>query len=68
MARRTRTTKNYPRDMEQKLGKVCDELRKDADKIDDPKGQALFEAAAEVIGGLQTAFEHYESESEQVWK
>ena len=66
MARRMR--KNYPRDMEQKLDKMSQELRKDVEKMDDPKGQALFEAAAEVITGLRTAFEHYQSESEEVWK
>ncbi len=68
MARRTRTTKNYPRAMEMKLDKMSKELRKDIRRIEDPKGQALFETAAEVITGLKTAFEHYESESEQVWK
>ncbi len=65
MARRT--TKNYPRDIEMKLDKMSQELRKDLQKIEDPKGQALFETAAEVISGLRTAFEHYESESERVW-
>jgi hypothetical protein len=66
--RRTRTTKNYPQDIEMKLDKMSKELRKDMQKIEDPKGQALFETAAEVITGLKTAFEHYESESEQVWQ
>jgi hypothetical protein len=66
MARRTQ--KNYPRDMGQKLDKMSQELRRDMEKIDDPKGQALFETAAEVVTGLKAAFEHYESESEQAWK
>jgi len=68
MARRTRTTKNYPRDIEMKLDKMSQELRKDVQRIEDPRGQAMFETAAEVLTGLKTAFEHYESESEQVWQ
>jgi hypothetical protein len=68
MAKRTRMTKNYPCEMEAKLDKMAREMRRDMEKIDDPKGQALFEAAAEVITGLKTAFEHYDAESEEIWK
>ncbi len=42
--------------------------RKEIPRIEDPKGRALFETAAEVITGLKTALEHYESESEKAWK
>jgi phosphopantetheine adenylyltransferase len=63
-----RTTKNYPRDVEKKLDKVAQDIRKDIARIEDPKGQALFETAAEVIIGLKTAFEHYEARSEKAWK
>ena len=47
---------------------LIDHLRDDIEKIDDPKAQALFETAAEVISGLDTAFEHYEGKSESAWK
>ena len=47
---------------------LIDHLRGDIEKIDDPKAQALFETAAEVISGLDTAFEHYEGKSESAWK
>ena len=47
---------------------LIDHLRDDIGKIDDPKAQALFETAAEVISGLDTAFEHYEEKSERAWK
>ena len=47
---------------------LIDHLRGDIGKIDDPKAQALFERAAEVISGLDTAFEHYEEKSESAWK
>jgi hypothetical protein len=47
---------------------LIDHLRGDVQKIDEPKAQALFETAAEVISGLDTAFKHYEEKSESAWK
>jgi len=54
--------------LRKKFGILIDHLRGDIEKIDDPKAQALFETAAEVISGLDTAFEHYEEKSESAWK
>jgi hypothetical protein len=47
---------------------LIDHLRADISKIDEPKAQALFETTAEVIGGLDTAFKHYEEKSEKAWQ
>jgi hypothetical protein len=47
---------------------LIEHLRGDINKIDEPKAQALFETAAEVISGLETAFKHYEEKSEEAWK
>ena len=47
---------------------LVEHLRDDINKIDEPKAQALFETAAEVISGLETAFKHYEDKSEEAWK
>ena len=47
---------------------LIEHLRSDVNKIDEPKAQALFETAAEVISGLDTAFKHYEEKSEEAWK
>ena len=47
---------------------LIEHLRGDINKIDEPKAQALFETAAEVIRGLDTAFKHYEEKSEEAWK
>ena len=44
---------------------IIEHLRQDTQKIDEPKAQALFETAAEVITGLRTAFDHYETGSER---
>ena len=40
-------------------------LRNHIEKMDDPRGQALFETSAEVLEGLVKAFEHYEQRSEE---
>jgi hypothetical protein len=47
---------------------LIEHLRSDVNKIDEPKAQALFETAAEVISGLDMAFKHYEEKSEEAWK
>jgi hypothetical protein len=47
---------------------LIDHLGGDIKKINEPKAQALFETAAEVIGGLDSAFKHYEEKSENAWK
>jgi hypothetical protein len=39
-------------------------LREDTHEFDEPKAQALFETSAEVLGGLRTAFQHYEGGAE----
>ena len=50
------------------LRELIDHLRADISKIDEPKAQALFETTAEVNGGLDTAFKHYEEKSEKAWQ
>ncbi len=50
------------------IGDLIEHLREDIGKMDDPQAKALFEVSAEVLGGLQKAFEHYESRSEKAWK
>ena len=40
-------------------------LRDDVKTVDDPKAKALFETAAETLGGLLQAFEDYERDDER---
>jgi len=47
---------------------LIEHLHDDVNKINEPKAQALFETAAEVISGLERAFKHYEEKSEEAWK
>jgi hypothetical protein len=54
--------------VETKLQALIDHLRDDIDKVDDPRAEALFETSAEVLQGLQTAFQHYAEKSEAAWR
>jgi hypothetical protein len=50
--------------IEAALDELITHLREDTAKFDEPKAQALFETTAEVLGGLRTAFAHYDSGAE----
>ena len=50
------------------LREAMDHVRDDVGKVSDPKAQALFETSAEVLGGLITAYEHFEQRSEAAWR
>jgi hypothetical protein len=54
--------------MSERLTEVIDCLRADIGRIEEPQFKAMFETAAEVLGGLVTAFRHYEEKSERGWK
>ena len=56
------------RDMNERLTEVIDCLRADIGRVEEPQFKAMFETAAEVLGGLVTAFRHYEDKSERAWK
>jgi HD-like signal output (HDOD) protein len=63
---------NDPRHHTQKLKQMLNDTaahaREDVAKISDPKAQALFETAAEVLKGLAKAFEDFEQKQERAWK
>ena len=47
--------------------KLSEHLREDVEKVNDPQAKALFEVSAEVIDGLEKAFEDYERKNESAW-
>jgi hypothetical protein len=47
------------------LDELVAHLRDDTAYISEPKAQAMFETAAEVLRGLQTAFAHYDEGREK---
>jgi hypothetical protein len=60
----TSDPKAHAANIEQTLTEIIDHLRSDIEKIDEPKAQVLFETSAEVLIGLRTAYQHYQSGSE----
>jgi hypothetical protein len=51
------------RGVRQKIGALRDDIK----VISDPRARALFETAAEVIGGLEKAFHDYDKRDELAW-
>ncbi|MFD0893799.1 hypothetical protein KBB96_10275 [Luteolibacter ambystomatis] len=47
-----------------KLQELAEHCRDDIPKIHEPKAKVLFETTAEVLIGLQTAYEHYTTQAE----
>ena len=60
--------KHHVQKMEQRLQEIRDHLREDIDKVDEPQFKAMFETAAEVLGGLAKAFHDYQQKSEKAWQ
>lgn len=52
----------------QKLDDLIEHVRKNIESVREPRAQALFETTAEVLGGLKTAYEHYEAGSEAAFR
>ena len=50
------------------LSDTIEHARDDVTKIADPRAKALFETTAEVLGGMITAYEHYEQKAEPAWR
>lgn len=50
------------------MRQLIDQLREDVGQVTEPKAQALFETAAEVVAGLVKAFDDYEEKREAAWQ
>ena len=55
---------HHVKNIKRMLTEIIDHAREDVLKVNEPKAQALFETTAEVLIGLRTAYEHYESNIE----
>jgi hypothetical protein len=53
--------------MRKALHDIKTHLREDVTKVDEPQLKAMFETSAEVIGGLEKAFQDYEQKNEAAW-
>jgi hypothetical protein len=54
--------------LKQMLTHLVNHVRQDISKVNDPKAQALFETTAEVLVGLEKAYEDFERGNETAWK
>jgi hypothetical protein len=59
---------HHTRQIGVRFSELIDHLRQDIERVDEPQFRAMCETAAEVIGGLELAFRHYEQKSEDAWK
>ena len=59
---------HHVRVIENRFEKLIEHLREDVKKIDEPRAKALFEASAEVLGGLKKALQDYEKKNEPAWR
>lgn len=58
----------HSRHLQKMLADLIEHLRNDADRVQEPRFQALLETSAEVLTGLKTAFAHYDAGKEPAWK
>jgi uncharacterized membrane-anchored protein YhcB (DUF1043 family) len=63
-----RDPRHHTRKMQMRLQETMDHLRADIEKVDEPQLKAMFETAAEVLGGLKKAFDDYEKKNEAAWQ
>ena len=58
----------HAQNIQRMLTELMNHVRDDITKVSEPKFQALLETSAEVLGGLRTAYEHYEKKAEHVFR
>jgi len=47
---------------------LIDHLRRDVERVGEPKARVSFETTAEVLQGLVTAFDHYDARNEAAFR
>jgi hypothetical protein len=50
------------------LDEIVRHVREDAGKVSEPKAQAIFETTAEVLLGLEKAYDDYEKQAESAMR
>jgi hypothetical protein len=63
-----RDPRHHTQKMQKALQEIRNHLREDIQKVDEPQLKAMFETAAEVLGGLEKAFKDYEQKNERAWR
>jgi len=60
--------RTHTHNTEARFHEIASHLRSDIEQIDDPRAKAMFETAAEVIGGLEKAFYDFDAKQEPAWR
>ncbi len=60
--------RHHTANIKRMLNDVVTHVRSDAQKVQDPQAEALFETTAEVLEGLMKAYTHFENKSEKAWQ
>jgi hypothetical protein len=68
MASSEKTPEHHTKRMKRRLQETKEDLRRDIAEVDEPQLAAMFETAAEVLGGLVKAFDDYEKKNEAAWR
>lgn len=63
-----RDPRHHTRAMRKALQDIKRHLREDIEKVDEPQLKAMFETSAEVLAGLDKAFQDYELKNERAWR
>jgi hypothetical protein len=61
-------SRDHARTLREMITAVINHANSEVRNVSDPKAQALFETAAEVLIGLRKAFYDFEQKSEPAWK
>ncbi len=59
---------HHTKNMQKRLHELKQHLRDDIAVVDEPQLKAMFETAAEVLGGLEKAFNDYDKKNEPAWR
>jgi hypothetical protein len=63
-----RDPRRHTQKMQKALQDIRNHMREDIQKVDEPQLKAMFETSAEVLGGLEKAFNDYEQKNEKAWR
>jgi hypothetical protein len=58
----------HARNIRSELHDLVGHVRRDVERVEDPRARALFETTAEVLVGLEKAFSDFEHRNEPAWQ
>jgi hypothetical protein len=64
----SRDPKVHTANLRQQMKDLIDHLRRDVERVGEPRARVLFETTAEVLEGLVTAFDHYDAGKETAFR